>query len=303
MKSTVTDMYDYKSWKIPAELTLWRIADEEINQQLERLSHDHAYETDADTVELLDSVACRGESESPRWNRPVLLIYPGRRLCAEELETALVGAKVGESRTVTTPDGDVKLTVTRIVRRRNMPVGDNLVKAVGIEGADTVKDYFRWYREQNEPERRSNAAMRIAYQLIKQITEKSEFNFDEDEKRAWLNDRVDRFYQALVLAGIDPTVPQDGTDFLTEEQAKANMYVSFEPQFSCCIVCGHLVETLTGVDAETFCEENMEKLAADNHMSAEELIAKSGKSACCDKLLQDKALALLAAYTEQFLED
>lgn len=303
MKLKVSKMYDYKSWKVPAELTLWRIADGEIDRQLERLSHDLAYETEADTVELLDSVACRGESAAARWNRPVLLIYPGRKLCAEELEMALIGAKLGESRTVATPDGAVKLTVMRIVRRRRIPVGDELVKAAHIEGVNTVQDYRRWYRAQNEPERRSNAAMRIAYQLIKQITENSEFSFDEEEKRAWLNDRVDRLYQAMVLAGIDPTVPQEGTEFLTEEQAKANMYAGLEPQFSSYIVCAHLVETLTGVAAETFCEENMEKLAADNHMSAEELVARSGKYACDDKLLQDKALALLAAYTEQFLED
>ena len=139
MKSKVVKMYDYKSWEIPAEITRWRIADGEIEQQLKRLSHDHAYEMDADTVELLDSVACRGECESSRWNRSVLLIYPGRKLCAGEIETALIGAKVGESRTVATPDGDVKLTVTRIVRRRNLPIGDKLVKAVGIENVETVE--------------------------------------------------------------------------------------------------------------------------------------------------------------------
>ena len=34
MKSTVVKMYDYKSWEIPAEITLWHIADGEIEQQL-----------------------------------------------------------------------------------------------------------------------------------------------------------------------------------------------------------------------------------------------------------------------------
>ena len=302
MKSTVVKMYDYKSWEIPAEITLWRITDGEIEQQLERLSHDHAYEMDADTVELLDSVACRGECESSRWNRAVLLIYPGRKLCAGEMETALIGAKVGESRTAATPDGDVKLTVTRIVRHRNLPIGDELVKAVGIKDVETVEDYYRWYRDQNEPERRVNAAMRIAYQMIKQISEKSEFCFDEDEKHAWLSDRVDRFYNAMVLAGIDPTVPQEGFDFLTEEQAKAKMYANFEPQFRSYVACGHLVETMTGVAAETFCEEGLERLAADNNMSAEAMVERSGRYMCYDKLLQDKALSLLTAYTEQFLE-
>ena len=88
-----------------------------------------------------------------------------------------------------------------------------------------------------------------------------------------------------------------------EVLAKAKMYADFEPQFSSYVVCGHLVETLTGVTAEAFCEEAIKELATDNHMSVEELVERSGKYACYDKLLQDKALALLATYTEQFLED
>lgn len=303
MKSTVTKLYDYTRFEIPAEWTLWRIKDEEIASKLETLSHNHAIEADVDTVEPLDSVACRGESESPRWNRPVLLFYPGRGLCSPELENALVGAKLGESRTVSTPDGNVTLNVTRIIRRRNMPVGDELVRAESIEGVETVADYYRWYREQNEPERRTNAAMMIAYQMIKRIAAESEFSFDEDEKRAFVTDQVDRFYRALVLAGIDPTIPKEGFDFLTEEQAKANMYSDYEPFFNTYVACRHLVELLAGVDAETFCEAGLEKLAADNNMTVEMMLENSGRDACYSKLLQDKALELLAQYTEQFLGD
>lgn len=303
MKSTVIKLYDYTQFEIPAEWKLWRIKDEEIAAKLETLSHNHAFEADVDTVELLDSVACRGESESPRWNRPVMLFYPGRKLCDTAIENALVGAKVGESRKVTTPDGNVTLTVTRIIRRRNMPVGDELVKAEGIDGVETVADYYRWYREQNEPERRTNAAMLIAYQMIKRIAAESEFSFDEEEKRAFVTDQVDRFYRALVLAGIDPTIPKEGFDFLTEEQAKANMYADYEPFFNTYVACWHLVKSLAGVDAEAFCEAGLEKLAADNNMTVEAMLENSGRDACYGKLLQDKTLELLAAYTEQFLED
>ena len=117
MRSKVTKPYDYKLIPVPREMRLWRITDQELEEHLETLSHNHAYEADVDMVELGDSVACRGESAAARWNRPVLLFYPGRGICDEALENACVGAKLGERRTVTVEGDEITLTVTRIVRR------------------------------------------------------------------------------------------------------------------------------------------------------------------------------------------
>ncbi len=302
MKSSVVKLFDYLCWDAPAELCRWRIADEEIQARLERLSRDKAYEFEADSVELFDSVSCLGASESPRWNRR-LLFYPGRKLCEEALETALLGARRNESVSVETPEGKLTLTVQNIVRRRVVPVGDELVQLLGMEGVGTVEDYFRWYRAQNEPERRSNAKMYIAYQLLKKIAEQSEYCFDEDERREWLDDRMERYYNALLLAGVDPTVPSEGTDFLTEEEAKEKIKAGFEPQFKGAVACAHIVEKACGVSADAFCEEGLPQLAETYHMSAEAFVAANGRQACYDKLLQDKTLELLSAYTEVFLED
>ena len=70
MRSKVTKPYDYKLIPVPREMRLWRITDQELEEHLETLSHNHAYEADVDMVELGDSVACRGESAAARWNRP-----------------------------------------------------------------------------------------------------------------------------------------------------------------------------------------------------------------------------------------
>ena len=302
MKSRIVSAYDYKQAEIPAELGLWRVRDEEIAAKLETLSHDHAYETEPETVERFDSVACSGESTISRWNRTSLRFYPGRRLCDAAIEDALIGAKPGETRSVTTEEGDIALTVTRVIRRVNMPVSDELVQAENIEGVMTVADYERWYRDQNEPERRINATFRMAYHLIEAMMEKSEFAFDENEKHDFLAEQVDIIYDAMVQAGVDPTIPKEGFDFLTEEQAKANMIADFAPRFTEYVTCAHLVELLAGVDAEALCEETLPRLAAENNMTAEALLEGSGKSMCYGKILQDKALELLVPYVEQFLE-
>lgn len=303
MKSTVTTLYDYKTAPIPEELRHWRIPDAEIQERLETLSHNHSVETEPDTVEALDSVACKGESTVPRWNRPNLQFYPGRKLCSEVIEKALIGAKLGETRTVHTEEGDITLTVTRIVRRRYMEVGDALVQAENIPGVSTVSDFTRWYRETNEPEQQYNAKMRMAYALLHQITDNSQYAIDEEEKRAHVTERVNLIYEAYLKAGIDPTIPEEGTDFLTEEQAKEKMYRQFESTFPMAVASEYLVRTLGGVaDVDAFCQMGLEKLATDNHLTVEALLQDNGVYVCQEQLLQNKALELLAAYAEQFLE-
>lgn len=303
MKSTVTTIFDYQSFPIPEELRRWRIPDAEIQARLETLSHNHSVETEPDTVEALDGVACKGESTVSRWNRPNLQFYPGRKLCSETMENALIGAKLGETRTVSTEEGDITLTVNRIVRRRHMPVGDELVQEEHIPGVSTLEDFARWYRETHEPEQRYNAKMRMAYALLHQITDRSQYAIDEEEKRAHVTERVNLIYEAYLKAGIDPTIPEEGTDFLTEEQAKEKMYRQFASTFPMAVASEYLVRTLDGVeDVDAFCQAGLEKLAADNHLTVEELLQGNGIYVCREQLLQNRALELLADYAEQYLE-
>ena len=67
MKSYVTKPFDYTLIPVDPALTLWRVSDKELAEHLETLSHNHSYEAEADTVQMGDCIACRGESTSPRW--------------------------------------------------------------------------------------------------------------------------------------------------------------------------------------------------------------------------------------------
>lgn len=302
MKSTITRLYDYKQSAIPEELRLWRVKDEEVQAQLETLSRNHAFETDAEYVQSGDSVACRGESGAARWNRETLLFYPGRGLCPAELENACVGAKVGECRTVQTAEGEVKLTVKRIVRRSNMPIGDELIKAEGIEGVETVADYDRWYREDKGAFYRQQALYRSANFLLEEIQGKSEIFIDPEEKSAWMWERINFLYEAFLAAGIDPKIPSEGFDFLTEEQAKEKMYKEQEWAFDAYVVQSYMAEKLSGQTMEQICQEGLEKLAAEHGMTVDELRATSSEPMIHGKFAMEAAMEELSKYTDQFLE-
>lgn len=302
MKSTITELYDYTKAMIPKDLLRWRIPDEEIARQLEALSRSHAYEEEADEVQAGDSIACRGESEAARWNRPVLLFYPGRGLCAPELEDGCVGARVGERRTVQTEEGEVALTVERIVRRRNMPVGDELVQAENLPGVETVDDYYRWYRDANEPGHRKEAASRAAGFLLKEIQAHSVLSIDQTEKDKWLWGVVNTLYDSMVQAGVDPTIPEDGFEFLTEEEAKAKMYKERENLFSWYAVHAYMAEKLSGLSLDEICREGVKKFAAEQGYTAEYIWENSARTTIYWKFVTDRAVELLGEYAEQFLE-
>lgn len=302
MKSKITKAWDYRQCQLPEELLQWRITDQELAQQLEVLSHNHAFEADVDCVQTGDSVACRGESAEPRWNRPLLLFYPGRGICDSALENACVGAKLGETRTIRFGEAEIRLTVTRIVRRSHMPINDELIRAEGIDGVSTLAEYAAWYRAANEPTRRKNAAYRSAYYLTEQVAEHSEFSIDEAEKSHWIWGWVSRMYDALVEAGMDPTIPKEGFDFLTEEEAKQQMYDQQEPAFQFYVANVYLAELLTGQDEESLRREGLEKLARENAMTPDELLERSGFAMVYGRIMSDYALDELAKYTEQFLE-
>lgn len=303
MKSTIIELYDYKQIVPPSDMLVWRVSDEEIAQKLELLGRNHAYESEADEVMNGDSVSCRGESSSKRWNREVLLFYPGRGLCAPELENACIGAKLGETRTVRADGSEVWLTVQRIIRRSNMPICDELIKMEHIPGVDTVEKYKRWYRETTESTNKQKAAHRAASYLLDEITANSRFILDPDEKDMWLRDRVDAIYNAMVEAGMDPKIPDEGFDFLTEEQAKEKLYRQFDLLFTRYVACAYLAEMMTGRSFDDICAERLNGLAAENHTTCEELTQQTGRSLVYEKIAYEYVLNKLSQYAKDFLEE
>lgn len=302
MKSTITRLYDYTQSVIPAELLRWRVSDQEIADRLDTLSCNHACERDVDEVQMGDSVACRGVSTAGRWNRETLLFFPGQGLCETSLENACVGAKLGESRKVLVPEGEVTLTVKRIVRRSNLPVGDALVQAEGIEGVSTVAQYYDWYRASKREPNRQLATYRAAAFLLDEIRDHSDITLDQTEQDAWLWDRINVLYNALLEAGIDPRIPKEGFDFLTEEEAKQKMYKEQSPQFTDYVVQVYMAEKLSGQSMDQLYRQQVQKLARENHLTAEQLEKQSGTAMLSSKIAYETALEQLGKYTQQFLE-
>lgn len=303
MNSKVKTLFDYRSVSVPSELGKWHMPQEELEAQLNILSHAHAIETEEEMVEVGDSVACKGESDCPRWNRKVLLFYPGHGLCDKTLENGLLGARMGETRSLQTPEGAVRLTVQRIVRRKDMPIGDAMVQCEGIEGVTTLTDYSRWFREQKEDFYRQRARYQCAKYILEEVEKNSLLSIDPEEQDAWVRQYANCVYDAMVAAGMDPTVPDEGVEFLTEEQAREKMFHQYAWVFPSYIVQAHMAELLSGKSIEDICKEGLEKLAVAHGMTVEAVKATSCQSMIYGKFALEAAMDLLGSYAERFLEE
>lgn len=123
-----------------------------------------------------------------------------------------------------------------------------------------------------------------------------------EERDVWVWQRVNCIYDAMVAAGMDPTIPEEGIEFLTEEQAREKMFRQYLGFFSAYVVQAHVAELLSGKTMETICEEGLEKLAKENNMSVEDIRSNSNDSMIYGKFAQEAAMELLSQYAEQFLE-
>lgn len=303
MKSKVIQLWDYTATSIPEELRRWRVTEQEIDQALVRLSQIHARETEADTVQARDGVVCRGESGIPRWNRPVLLFYPGYGLCEKALEEALLGLGVGARQTVAASDGEVTLTVLRILRGREpFPICDELVKRARIDGVETVADYRRWFREKTETERRQERSTPIGQYLMREIMTKSQVIIDKEEESVWTWDWVDHIWESLTEKGDDCKARFGLDPSLTDDEAKQQLFEEYRDGFRSALLFRALIRQ-SGQDADQVLRQGMEEYLEQAHQTEEELIRSSGLSAVEYAILMHAAKEIIFGYSKQHIDE
>ena len=278
MKSRVISYYDYRKLEIPEELTRWHISDEEIWKELEFQSGDHAVEKPAeDVVKNGDSVRCVCvKASKEEWKGRTVFLYPGRSLPgAEAAEAEILGKVSGESFCCGFGEVQTELLVQEILRMEKLPLGDELVKKLELPGVSTVEEYFCWYRKENNDERKTKAGYGIISYWLRESAAQSEFEIDEEEKRAWCLKRAKLQFDALLAAGIDTRIPTEGLEILTDEQAIDKIAKKEEDNFVTFLLFEYLCRLDGYVVTENVFEEDVAKIAAERGMSFEEAMKQA----------------------------
>lgn len=267
LKTKVTELYDVDLIPTPEDIPDWHIDEAAVDGLLEALAVQHSTEAEAGSVETGDTVFCA--SEGALQDRTVL-VYPGRNMPgAEAAERALLGVGLGDAAETELNGAPVRLTVKKIVRRTPGRIDDALIKSEHIDGVETVGDYRAYIRRKTEEQNRSLSAKRLSAFLHQELVDRSRYDVDEAEREAWTDKAAQEMLAMYEAEGIDPHVPEEGTDFLTDEEVMENFKNQLRPQF------------LSMALGRAFCEKRgvafgpeEQKLYADNGYTGDD--AESG---------------------------
>lgn len=263
MKTKVTKLYDVGLIPTPEDIPDWHVDEAAVDELVRALGVQHATEVEVGKVQTGDTVFCA--SEGALQDRTVL-IYPGRNMPgAEAAESAVLGAVPGGTVETELNGAPAVLTVKRVVRRAPAKVDDTLVQGEHIDGVDTVEGYRAYIKEKTEEQNRSLSAKRLSAALREELIARSEYEVDEAEQEAWTDKAAQQMLEMYEAEGIDPHVPEEGTDFLTDEEVMAQFKENLRPQFLALAVSRAFCDQ-RGV---TFGEEDR-KLYADNGYTGEE---------------------------------
>ena len=279
-------------------MCIWHADDADIENQLHVLANSFAEKLNADTVQKGDSVllVC---TEGTLSDRDVLL-FPGTEM-QKDAENAVLGSKIGEIISVKINNAEQTLTVKKIVRNAVAEINDELIKKAGIDGVSTVDEYRTWYCAEKENENREQAQKQISGFIFDEIVKNSDYDIDAEELSAWADEMAKAEFEDMLAMGEDPRIPDEGFDFLTDEEAVEKIKTEIEPQFNMKLVC------------EEFCKVNNIPLAWDDvkdefyqmvnpdEISAEEL--EMYKQSFMENIAVAKVFDALYSMAADYLED
>ena len=117
-------------------------------------------------VEAGFRVTLRTESALPKFNREKTAVTVGGGLYSREIESALIGMRAGESGSAVVKGEPVSFTVTRVERRVYPELTDELARAQGIPGVETLAQYRAYMASKLRGEFAAGVSARLIALLI-----------------------------------------------------------------------------------------------------------------------------------------
>ena len=298
MKSKMTECYDYRLLEVPEELKKWKIPDSEISQELENLARDHSTEEIVENeIQEGDCVRCINEE-----TKQTVLLYPGLKLPgAEQAEGDCLGKKAKDVFSTAIRGKETTLFVEKVIRRHRVEVGEELMKKLNLPGVTAVEDYYQWYHQTHDGERKQKACYGIVKFWLTEMSERSQFSVDEEEKKAWCYGKARLMYDGMQRAGYDMRKRQDGS-VVTEEQAVADAAAAQEMYFIPYLMYTYFCEKDGFVITEEIYLKEVEKIANERKMKLEDALAQSTMDSFCEVKYQDHTFLKLAKEAEKYLE-
>ncbi len=266
MASTISMLYDIKKLEIPDSVRAWRVTQEDIDSALALMARECATLKEVEAVQPGDVVRCIALDNQDKYSGRSILLYPGQNLRgAQKAEQDAIGLTPGT--TFKTELGGVAidsyrksdeenkaaleachgepvtLRIETILRTCDMEISDELAKAQGIDGVETLQQLIDWYVENNQPKKLKDVKTNlIRKHVLPALFEKSEYAIDPEEESDWANRHGKYMFDLMTKNGIDPHLPDEGTELLSDEEALDKLMREQLPRYKEFVLTRYLAE-------------------------------------------------------------
>lgn len=186
MKSKINSLasyFDLVSEPVTEQVYIGEIT-ENADRDMQNILLEKKYTADVDTVSAGNIATVDLKSENPRFNRNGLILSVGLNLFSKELETALIGKKVGEEFTF---DADGKEVACKVVSCKGQIIPemtDDFVKSLGL-GLETVEQYRQSLIDKYTELYNDAYLEYLAMGVFSEWVEKSDIYLDEAELKGY----------------------------------------------------------------------------------------------------------------------
>lgn len=203
MKSKLVDLFDYKKVDLSEYIIDFQVNEEYISNEINRLINRKSQWKDGEEIYLGDMVELTLVSNVKKYNRPKLKLAVGSKLFDAELETALVGKKLGESVIINLSAGEVEVTVHSIKNKVIPEFTDQLVAEYGPEEVNTREEFRNYFIEEQYNEALKKVSYEVEQKIINELFQNSEFIIHKEDFKKCVDIKLNRFSVISEIEGLN----------------------------------------------------------------------------------------------------
>ena len=226
IEGKVIRLCDIDSIVIPDDMKGVTVDEGQIEKDIQALSIRYAKESQAENVQSGDIVYCKADEESYPDGRTVI-IYTGMDIPGAGKAVGDVANKhVGDTFETEISGKAVKLMVDKIVRRVPVPVTDDLIASMGIDGVITVDGYREYATEKTRRDLEMENDKMIIAHYIDAMVDGSTYEYDEKVMDEYVKSGMEQFEQEYQDEEYDasPEEIRDGIIFQTKQMWMAKEF-------------------------------------------------------------------------------
>ncbi|MCR4956500.1 MAG: hypothetical protein K6A30_07430 [Lachnospiraceae bacterium] len=201
MKSKVLRLYDYKKMDLSNYQVDFHVDQGRIDAESNHLILRYPSWKEGVEVNLGDTVTLKTQSKNEKFNKESLKISVGSFLYSRKLEEAIVGMRVGESKSVTVDEEKVTVTIVSVTNKILPKMTDAFVKEFGPENVETVEQYKEYLKNKQKEEILEEISYRAERAVIRELFSNSEIVVAKEDFDYCMKLQMDRHNVLAELEG------------------------------------------------------------------------------------------------------